>query len=458
MASDNRRPVTQEQRLERLPVTGAIPPGLRGTLFRNGPNPRHPAPDRHWFGGDGMVHAFTLSERGVSYRNRWVRTAHWHREDRAGRSMFRDLGQLREPGPGAVVAAPHGAPEGWANTSVLHHAGRLAALEEGHAPAGLDPDTLDTLAGPVWPVGAQPFTAHPKRDPATGALWFFGAGSDGPFSPMIRIGALGPDGQVQVEARIKAPYCAMVHDFALTPRHVAIPLFPLVRDRDRAMAGGPAFAWEPGRGCFLGVMRRDDPERSLRWLPVENCFAFHVLNAWEEADSLLIDLMQSDVPALFGDPSGEALPGNAASLWRWRVDLSRPGAPVQRSRLSTFDGEFPQLDPRVAGSRHRHGFFAADTRGAGLDAICHRDEAKGSEKLFQGETGDGLSEPLFVPRDASAPEGEGWLLAVHYRAASARSDLVVLDAGHVADGPLATIALPCRVPDGFHGAFVAAGA
>ncbi len=458
MAHGNRQPVQEERRLERLPVTGTIPPGLRGTLFRNGSNPRHPAPDGHWLGGDEMVHAFTLSEDGVAYRNRWIRTAQWHREDRAGRSLFRDIWQPRDAGDEADPAAPHGAPEGVANTAVLHHAGCLAALEEGHAPAGIDPATLETLPCPVWPVGEQPFTAHPKRDPGTGALWFFGAGSDGPFSTTIRIGALGPDGRMQLEARIDVPYCALVHDFAATARHVVLPLFPLVREEEQAMQGGPDFAWEPERGCFLGMMRRDDPASSLRWLPMRRCLAFHVLNAWEEADSLLIDLMQSDVPMLFNDRSGEALSGNAANLWRWRIDLSHPSAPVQRWRLSGLAGKFPQLDACVAGSRHRHGFFTAATRGGGHDVVCHRDEAIGAETLFRGEPGDGLSEPVFVPRDATVGEGEGWLLAALYRAADARSDLLVLDAEHVADGPVATTSLPCRVPDGFHGAFVGAAA
>ncbi len=462
MTNDNQQPVREETQVERLPVSGRLPPGLRGTLFRNGPNPRHPAPDQHLFSGDGMVHAFALSDSGVAYRNRWVRTVRWHQEDQAGRSLFRDLGQTRDAGgDGMRQAAPHkvppGAPSGAANTSILHHAGRLAALEEGHAPAGLDPHTLDTLPGPVWPVGDQPFTAHPKRDPDTGALWFFGAGSDGPFSPEIRVGALGPDGQMQVETRVEAPYCAMVHDFAVTARHVVLPLFPLVRDRERAMAGGPSFAWEAERGCFLGLMRRDAPDRGMRWLPLDSCFAFHVLNAWEEADSLLIDLMQSDAPPLFTDPSGVTLPAGRATLWRWQVDLSRPGAPVRRTRLSATGGEFPQLDARRAGRRHRHGFFAAASRGTGLDAVCHRDETTGTEALFRGEPGDRLSEPIFVPRDASAGEGEGWLLAVRYRAAHARSELLVLDAQHVGDGPQATVFLPCRVPDGFHGAFITAG-
>ena len=48
-----------------LPVTGVIPPDLCGQLLRNGPNPAAvPADeaDYHWFAGDGMIHAITLSE------------------------------------------------------------------------------------------------------------------------------------------------------------------------------------------------------------------------------------------------------------------------------------------------------------------------------------------------------------------------------------------------------------
>ncbi|MFT8723404.1 MAG: carotenoid oxygenase family protein, partial [Acetobacter malorum] len=36
----------------------------------------------------------------------------------------------------------------------------------------------------------------------------------------------------------------------------------------------------------------------------------------------------------------------------------------------------------------------------------------------------------------------------------AQSRLVIFDAGHVADGPVASVTLPQRVPDGFHGSFV----
>lgn len=444
----NRHPVHREQVLQRLPVQGTLPPGLRGTLFRNGPNPRYPAEDQHWFGGDGMVHAFTLGEDGVAYRNRWVRTARYRQEARAGRSLFHGLGASRE----ALAEVSVDAPQGAANTSILQHAGRLVALEEGHAPAALDPVTLDTLAPGCWPVGDGPFTAHPKQDPQTGALWFFGARADDAFSRTIRVGALDAGGRLLMQERIEAPYPALVHDFAVTANHLAIPLFPLTADRERSLAGGPPLAWEAEHGCFLGVMRRDDPAATVRWLPVGTCFAFHVMNAWEDADMLFIDLMQSDAPPFF--PGADA--AGLTTLWRWEVDLAHDR--VSRRRLSDQDGEFPQIDQRVAGRRHRHGYHVAAARGRGFDAICHRDEDHATETLFAAPEGDGLSEPIFVARNPDAAEGDGWLLAVQFRSATACSDLVVLDAQDIAKGPVARVSLPCRVPDGFHGSFVGARA
>ena len=43
------------------------------------------------------------------------------------------------------------------------------------------------------------------------------------------------------------------------------------------------------------------------------------------------------------------------------------------------------------------------------------------------------------------------MLSVVYRSSENRSDLVFLDAGNVADGPVACAELPHRVPFGFHG-------
>jgi len=61
-----------------------------------------------------------------------------------------------------------------------------------------------------------------------------------------------------------------------------------------------------------------------------------------------------------------------------------------------------------------------------------------------------------VPRTAAAGEDDGWLLVLVYDAARDTSDFWILDAQDVAGEPVARVALPHRVPYGFHGNWVAA--
>src|SRR5438552_1871880 len=135
----NFAPVTQELTAEDLPVTGAVPEQLTGRYLRNGPNPVEPVDPAtyHWFTGTGMVHGVRLEGgRARWYRNRVVRGDDF--------------------GP---------------NTNVVGHAGRTwAIVEAGARPVELTYD-LDSI-GSSDLDGTLPrgFTAHPKRDPATGDL------------------------------------------------------------------------------------------------------------------------------------------------------------------------------------------------------------------------------------------------------------------------------------------------
>ena len=424
MSYVNRAPIAEEHAGIALRLTGRIPQGLRGTLFRNGPNPCDPGVQSHWFMGDGMLHAFSIGAGGVTYANRWLRTQTWAQAN-------------------GLPAA--GLPEGLANTSIVPHAGHLLALEEGHMPVAVAPDTLATLgsvdfAGRLPP---GPFTAHPKRDPATGALVFFGYGVGDPFEPTLRTGEIAADGTPHRLQTIQAPYAAMVHDFAVTERHIAIPLFPLVFD---PAAGN--ISWQPARGAFLGVMDRAAGAASLRWLPAGPGFAFHMMNAWDDGDALCLDLMLSDAPPLFPDATGRPPADMPATLCRWRANLADPAATVTCEKLSTRDGEFPRIDERFEGRPNRHSYYAA------FSGICHRDNHTGQETLYSLPPGDSTSEAVFVARGPA--EGDGWLLAVIYRGATARSDLIILDATDIAAGPLATAHLEIRVPNGFHGAWLGA--
>lgn len=438
---DNFAPIHTETAADALPVQGNIPRELNGTLFRNGPNPQFPSPVQHWFLGDGMLHAVTLRDGRASYRNRWVRTGKFLAEREAGHAL-----PLDDPGI-------HD--DGVANTNIVEHAGSLLALEEAHAPIEIDPATLGTR-GPHALGGDGPMTAHPKIDPISGAMHFFGYSATGPFSPAIRFGSADRHGAVGRVETFEAPYCSMVHDFMATERHVMFPILPLAGCLTSAQNGLP-FTWQPELGGHVAVLRIGAGVASLRWFRAETCYVFHVMNAWEADGRLLADVMRYEEPPLF--PRADGTPTDPAKsharLVRWTIDPAGGTDAFRSEAIDDLHGEFPRIDDRRAGLPYRHGWFAASRQGP-FDGIAHLDMKSGKRTVLELPPGDAASEPVFVPRAPDAPEGDGWILAVIWRAAERHSELLILRADAIADPPVATVRLPQRVPFGFHGNWRAA--
>jgi carotenoid cleavage dioxygenase-like enzyme len=438
-----------------LPVQGELPAGLDGTLYRNGPNPQFPAADAHLFGGDGMLHAFTLEGGRASYRNRWVRTAHWKAERAAGHRLFDAYGRNLDGSRNETNSS-----EGAANTNVVWHAGRLLALEEAHLPIEIDPATLATR-GPTDIGGALagPFTAHPKTDPQTGELLFFGYNATGPLTAGMSHGSIDAGGKVTQFERFEAPYPSMVHDFAATANHLVFPVLPLTGSMARMQQGRPPYAWEPALGARVGVLRRGAPVEQMRWFEGDAGYVFHVMNAWEEGDRILADVVRYDEPPLFPFPDGRPTDParSVARLCRWTFDLASGSNRFLQQALDDLATEFPRFDERCSGHAYRHGWAACQreaVRGAGYEGLVHFDLVTAQRQLYWAALGDRFSEPVFVPRAADAAEGDGWLLAVLWHAAQNRSDFLVFNAGAIGDGPVATVQLPHRVPAGFHGNWV----
>ncbi|MDO8379260.1 carotenoid oxygenase family protein [Phenylobacterium sp.] len=450
--SGNFAPVRSEDDFD-LAVTGEIPAGLRGTLYRTGPNPQFEPrdPNYHWFTGDGMLHAFRVEDGKVSYRNRYVRTPKWELEHEHGRSLFGGFNpMLSDP----LAAGKDG---GVANTNILWHAGHLLALEEGHMPFEVAPGTM-APKGYVEQYKGR-VTAHPKIDPKTGEMVWFGYGvGDMPLSAGMSYGVTDAKGVVTRRSDFQAPYSAMIHDFLVTENYVLFPVLPLTGSLERAMKGLPPYAWEPEKGGYVGVMRRDADVSTIRWFNVAACYVFHPMNAHEVDGKIVAEVARYDAAPLF--PMADGSPGlrTAARLYRWTFDLSGASDAIKEEAIDDLDCEFPRFDERLAGSAYRHGFYAGDTtnsKSVKLNAIAHIDLATGKRQVHAFTGGDLTSEPVFTPRSADAAEGDGWLTAVVYRAAEDRSDFVVFDALDVAKGPIGMAHMPRRVPFGFHGNWVA---
>ena len=206
------------------------------------------------------------------------------------------------------------------------------------------------------------FTAHPKMDPETGEMVFFGySAGAGFFSDDVAYGVADKTGKVTRLDMFKAPYSSMIHDFFVTRNYVVFPVLPLTGSLPRAMSGKPAFAWEPDKGSHIGVMRRDGNVNSIRWFTTDPCYVFHPMNMWEDGDKIYADVMQYPAAPLF--PNADGSPGKPAiaRLVRWTFDLAGNTNTIKQEALDDMAGEFPRLDERRAGLSYRHGYFAGRT-------------------------------------------------------------------------------------------------
>jgi len=446
----NYAPVRSEDDFE-LTVKGEIPAALAGTLYRTGPNPQFDPRDdnHHWFAGDGMVHAFHVANGAVRYRNRYVRTPKWEAEHKAGHALFGTFGNPFTTDPDYI-----GQDSGVANTNIVFHAGRLLALEEAHPPFAMEPGSLASRG--YVDYGGR-FTAHPKFDPETGEMVFFSYSTgEMPFTNVVSYGVVDKSGRLTRREDFEAPYCSMIHDFMVTRNHVLIPVLPLVGDLQRVMAGGPPFAWQPEKPAMVAVMSRAEGVSSLRWFSTDPSYVFHPMNAWEADGKIYADVMKYERAPLFPNADGSRGENVGAYLVRWIFDLSGATDTIREEPLDDLSGEFPRFDERFSGLAYRHGWFAAQTRTGKVEfnALAHIDHATGRRSTWMLPEGDAIGEPVFVPRSADAPEGDGWVTAVAYRGAEDVSELLVFEAQDMAAGPIGSALMPRRVPFGFHGNWV----
>ncbi len=180
----------------------------------------------------------------VSYRNRWARTIKWKIEHEAGEALFAAFNPMDSDERVRFMPT-----DGIANTNIVWHGGKLLALEEGHAPFEMDPETLESIG--AWTFDGKlvgPMTAHPKIDPETGEMIFFGYNATGVISADMSFHVVDRNGKLTRSETFSAPYAAMVHDFMVTRDHVIFPIMPLTGSMERAMRGAPVYAWEPRDG------------------------------------------------------------------------------------------------------------------------------------------------------------------------------------------------------------------
>jgi len=449
----NFAPVTEEVALPCTEIEGEIPTDLAGYFLRTGPNPEFapPAPELyHPFDGDGMIHQVQFGNGTATYRNRWVETPGLIREREEGKAIwggFNTIGKVEPPADMPV--------KNLANTALSFHNGKLLATWEGGLPYEIGLPDLET-------VGEQSFggswhhavSAHPKLDPVTGELIVFCYSPVAP--PYVKYGVVDAKGKLIHETGIDlAGKPVMVHDMAVTENHSLIFDMPVTFSIERVMNGGKAFDWEPENGTRIGVIPRYGKGSETKWFDVDTGYIFHAFNAWEEGDDIVLQACRTERTTILDEDEGQT-DDQQARMQRYRLNMT--SGKVEEETVSPVAMEFSRINESMIGRETRYGYASRfhPTRGLLFNGMIKHDRQGDSVDILEmGET-QFNQEIVFAPRIGSSSEDDGYVVGFVHDETDNHAECWVIDAQNFAEGPIARVRIPKRIPYGFHSHWVGA--
>lgn len=443
-------------------VSGALPRDLAGTFVRNGANPKLPPKGRyHWFDGDGMIHGVEIGEGKAIYRNRYVRTPGLLAEIEAQKPLFTGI---LEP---VDLKNPRGPFKNTANTDLVYHAGKLLALWwQSGAPYAIRLPDLETcgeeLFGETHPVG---ISAHPKVDPRTGEMMFMTFGMRPPY---LSYGVVDANGKLAHRVPIESvPGPRYQHDIAITERFTILMDLPMYADPEMLKVGKSRVRFFRDQPARFGLVPRHGGGSDVRWFEAEPCYVYHTINAWEERSEngdevVLVGCRIAD--PLMGDPSNPTRPHPIPSigmqrlepyLHEWRMNLAM--GTVTERRLGDILVEFPRMDNRLLGVKSRYSYNpkVAHAPTVVFEGLVKHDFERDSDVVHAYPEGWSAGEAVVCPREGSAGEDDAYVLSFALEHATGKSELWIWSAKDFG-APIARLAIPARVPVGYHAWWVPA--
>ncbi len=450
-------PVFEEQVLSDLPVTGSLPSDLNGVYLRNGPNPRfEPKGDYHPFDGDGMIHSAHFDNGRLVIRNKWVRTDAWMKEDASASAEYWGIRQTLKGRDDKPVKDS-------ANTDVIGHSGMaICTWYLAGVPYALDPITLETL-GPQHNYLDDPssgMSSHCKVDEVTGELMYFDYGDHWPF---MWYGVVNKDGQLVHRVPIELPGNRLPHDMAITEHYSILHDHPVFHDEQARTAGRHKVVFDSNLPTRLGVIPRMGEAASLRWFEFSGAFIYHVINAWEEGDEIVMVACRYQ-PAIHDDGSFDdertakmiARLVMDARLWRYRMNV-KTGECSEECLDPHHNVEFPSIDTQRTGRKNQFAYLVDhDPAILRWTGVCKYNIDSGERLGAWSDDHDHCwySEPWFAPADNQVTEDHGYLVVFVWNDSTQTQELQVFNARDLDQGPIGRVHMPTRIPPGFHGCWM----
>ncbi len=442
-------------------VTGTVPPELDGAFYRMHGDWLY-APkfkDESSLSADGYISMFRFRSGTVDYRGRYVKTDRYRRQIAARKQLY---GYYRNPYSDDPEVRdldnPHLRTS--ANTTPVVLGGKLYATKEEGLPYEVDPNTLETV-GPTDFDGAwtsQTFTAHPKLDPFTQETIAFGYESTGLGSNDVHVASFDAGGRITWSLDFQVPYSSMLHDMALTENYIVIPGGGTCTSAERLAAGGARWAWDAKRPSYYAVIPRRGRAEDVRIFEGPERSIVHTANAWEDGNTLVMDapIASGNTWPWFKDIDGADFVMNGFTLRRVRIDLRADSMTVREEELFDRDvTSFTRIDERFLTKENRfvwvqyadperpfHASLPDDPRLRPVNCYGRFDMIERTMQPYFAGAESVLQEPVFVPRNADAAEGDGWILGTAHNLVEMRSELVIVDAKTMSE--CARVILPFR--------------
>lgn len=454
--------VHQEGEFAALPLQGQIPDWLNGNLIRTGPGTLKVGQQayHHWFDGLAMLRKFSFADGQVAFANRFLESQAYREAKAKGKISRGEFGTTARHSLWERMIDPLPRLTDNATVNITMQGDRFISVTESPFPIIFDPTTLKTIDQFHYQdhVPGQITTAHPHFDFDENASYSYLVNLIPQCQYSIyRMDAHSHHRQLISTIPVKQP--AYMHTFGMTQHYLILVEFPLRLNRlSLALSGKPYienYEWRPEQGTRFLIIRKSDG-RVVHVAQSDAFFAFHHVNAFEQEDEIVVDLIAYADAAVIQSLYLNSLLHHpeqviaAGELRRYQVPLNTAMAHYQV--LTTDSIELPRINyPRCNARNYRFAYGVSNSRpGNFTDQLVKVDVTSGATQIWH--TPDCYpGEPVFVAAPQAITEDDGVILSVVLNVQSENSFLLVLDAQSWQE--LARVQVPYALPFDFHGQY-----
>jgi carotenoid cleavage dioxygenase len=454
---------------------GELPSDLSGAFMRIGPNTQFWPPRKrtHAFDGDGMLHVVRIVDGTATYHCDYMHAPRFEIEKELGEEWFVRIGELSGFTGLAKAAMLMGSKaklyglQNWEastpNTAVaITPQGHLWALNEGGAPyrfrLGVRGEPISVGYDTQLGSHEAACSAHPKFDPQTGETFFHGKS----MQPKRYFVARCVDGKVAELADLPNMRQGFQHDMFITQNFICVIDGSMLFAPKNLVSGGPLWNFNPKTPLRFGIHPRSGGKLSADgfiWIDAPfPADIVHTLHAYDEGGKIIL------WAPLFEQGDSQGILGDMGPIHMRRLVIDVEKRSVEMEKVpggEDFATDFPKIREDRSAQKVGCGYSGVISPGPEFNFTgilkWNLESPNIGPSVIHFPDGVVGGEPVFFPRTGSSPDprgDDGYVGLFLWNTVMKESTFAVYDARSFSSTPIVELAVPCRVPLGFHASFI----